>query len=89
MKSETIYAVIESQTSTATDINTQDAPGGFVAVEKTEARPAGTDANFCRWCDARALCQENKDEWCKNNPCMSYSREDEKSVVFKAKEPKR
>ena len=66
-----------------------EAPEGFYAVSK------GTgNENCCTKCDARTLCQENKDDWCLTNRCMSYEivalkdgklykRNDNQSVIFK------
>ena len=55
------------------------APKGY----KTELKKDCLTPNVCDSCDARKYCIENKDNWCKNNSCMSYSREDKKSVFFK------
>jgi hypothetical protein len=73
--------------SNGVDIN--DAPVGFFAELKQ-----WKGYNICRDCDARKLCQENKDDWCLKNRCMSYDivsekdgktygRKDGKSVIFK------
>jgi hypothetical protein len=75
---------------TADGVNKKDAPVGFYAVLKTSA----TTPNICNSCDARMLCQENKDDWCLRNRCMdyeitafkdgkAYKRQDGKSVIFK------
>ena len=68
------------------DIN--EAPEGFYAMLKTYK-----GYNICNDCDARKLCIENKDEWCRKNRCMSievisddgktFTRKDGKSVIFK------
>lgn len=68
-------------------VNKNEAPEGFYATLKV-----WRGYNICRDCDARKLCQENKDNWCLKNRCMSYSlqnsdgtydRKDGKSVIFK------
>ena len=69
---------------------TEDAPDGFYAISKDSVR----SQNACNHCDARDLCQENKNDWCVENRCMSYDivafrdgktygRRDKKSVIFK------
>lgn len=71
-------------------VDKNEAPEGFYAVDKNFA----TTPNVCTSCDARQLCQENKDEWCLKNRCMAYeviangkaySRRDKQSVFFKMK----
>lgn len=64
------------------ELNKFDTPTGFIPVIKSTIS-AIHDDNICRYCDARPLCQANENEWCKNNPCMSYSRVDGVGVVFK------
>lgn len=70
-------------------VDVNEAPKGFYAEPKV-----WRDYNVCRDCDARKLCQENKDNWCLENRCMSYeivafkdgktySRKDGQSVIFK------
>jgi len=70
-------------------INIYEAPEGFLAALKPDV-----DYNICTLCDARKLCQENKDNWCLHNHCMSYTticeksgqeikRVDGQSVIFK------
>jgi len=63
------------------NLETFVAPLGFEILEKSEVS-ANHDDNICRHCDARKRCQENKDDWCKLNPCMSHRRSDGKGVVF-------
>jgi len=69
-----------------------EAPEGFYAVLKDNFKIP----NACDACDARKLCQDNTDEWCLKNRCMSYeiiafkdgktySRNDKQSVLFKRK----
>lgn len=71
-------------------VDAKEAPEGFYAVSKADVHTP----NVCTKCDARALCCENKDNWCMKNRCMSdeviskidgktYSRKDKESVVFK------
>ena len=68
------------------DFIEDEAPMGFTTLLKDEL-PGRTgdrrNENICNWCDARKLCQENKDNWCVKNPCMSYKRKDGRGVVFK------
>lgn len=70
-------------------VDRNDAPVGFFAELKVYK-----GYNICRDCEARKLCQENKDDWCLKNRCMSYDivankdrktygRKDGKSVIFK------
>ena len=76
-----------------TQLNANEAPIGFYAVDKKEAKTP----NVCNSCDARQLCKENKNDWCLNNRCMSYEvtafkdgkvykRNDNSSVFFKKHE---
>ena len=61
-------------------------PDGFTTILKDELPGrAGSqrNENVCNWCDARKLCQENKDGWCQKYTCMSYARSDGRGVVFK------
>lgn len=68
-----------------------EAPDGFYAKLKSDYD--WTNGNICRNCDARVLCQKNKNNWCKRNRCMSYPivtmfeenicRKDGECVVFK------
>ena len=61
-------------------------PDGFTTMLKDELPGrAGSqrNENVCNWCDARKLCQENKDGWCQEYTCMSYARSDGRGVVFK------
>lgn len=60
-------------------IDKTEAPNGFYAFPKDFVETP----NVCNICDAKQLCQENKDDWCLNNRCMSYSRKDGVGVVFK------
>lgn len=69
-------------------IDVNEAPEGFYAASKIKA----PTPNVCSSCDARTLCQENKDDWCLKNRCMSYdiiatgktySRVDKQSVFFR------
>ena len=73
-----------------TQLNVNEAPLGFYAVDKKEAKTS----NVCDSCDARQLCKENKNDWCLKNRCMAYGvtsfkdgkvykREDNCSVFFK------
>jgi len=62
-------------------INQNEAPEGFYPIPKDHA----TTSNICYSCDAKPLCQTNVNDWCKNNPCMSYRRIDEMPVLFKNK----
>jgi hypothetical protein len=64
-----------------TGINLEEAPEGYYPILKNDA----ATSNICRSCDARILCQQNQNEWCKKNPCMSYSRNDGMPVIFKMK----
>lgn len=75
-----------------TELNEKEAPTGFYAVLKEKVSKEGK--NICSFCDARKLCQQNKDNWCLENRCMSYdivaekdgkiyARKDRKSVIFK------
>lgn len=71
-------------------VDASEAPAGFYAAPKSEAKPG---ENICNSCDARRLCQENADDWCLKNRCMSfpivaangitYQRQDGRSVIFK------
>ena len=71
------------------DINSKEAPEGFYAVHKEKAETP----NVCVSCEARTLCQENKNDWCLKNRCMSYEvagidgqsykRKDGQPVFFK------
>ena len=72
-------------------VDKNEAPIGFYATLKVDK-----GYNICRDCDARELCCENKNNWCKINRCMShevtysddgktYTRKDGKSVIFKLK----
>lgn len=70
-------------------VDRNEAPLGFYAVAKEYK-----GYNICRDCDARKLCQQNKDNWCNLNRCMSteitdqngitYKRKDRQSVIFKS-----
>lgn len=70
-------------------VDKNEAPVGFFAELKVYK-----GYNICRDCDARKLCQENKDNWCRENMCMgydvtslidgkTYGRKDGKPVIFK------
>lgn len=63
----------------AFDVNKTEAPVGFYAISKYDVHTP----NVCNSCDAKKLCQENKDEWCLINRCMSWGRNDGQTVVFK------
>lgn len=68
------------------DLFNTEVPEGFSAKSKDDIRERSGDRrneNICNWCDARILCQFNKDKWCMKYPCMSYRRQDGKSVYFK------
>jgi len=61
-------------------------PEGFTILSKDNLPGrfgAQRNENVCNWCDARKLCQENKDNWCVKYTCMGYARNDGQSVVFK------
>lgn len=61
-------------------------PEGFTILSKDNLPGrfgAQRHENVCNWCDARKLCQENKDNWCDKYTCMGYARNDGQSVVFK------
>lgn len=61
-------------------------PEGFTTLSKDNLpgrSGAQRNENVCNWCDARKLCQENKDNWCDKYTCMGYARNDGRSVVFK------
>ncbi len=60
-------------------------PEGFKTVLKKDLPRSGENRNenICNFCEARKLCQENKDGWCQKYSCMPYSRNDGRSVVFK------
>ena len=74
-----------------------EAPEGFYAISKDNIKErtcARRDENYCHFCDARTLCQANKEDWCLINRCMesevvafkngkTYKRNDGQSVVFK------
>jgi len=73
-------------------LDPNEAPCGFHAVLKADFKIP----NACDACDARKLCQDNTDDWCLKNRCMSYeiiafkdgktySRNDKQSVLFKRK----
>lgn len=70
-------------------VDRNEAPEGFFAQLKVYK-----GYNICRDCDARKLCQEDKDDWVLKNRCVSYEivafkdgktygRKDGKDVVFK------
>jgi hypothetical protein len=63
-------------------LDAAEAPDGFHAVPKAGINRVEKD-NICRYCDARDLCQQDKDSWCRGNPCMGYARRDGVGVVFK------
>lgn len=57
-------------------IDMTDSPEGYYPILKSSI---DTTQNLCRFCDFRPLCP--------NGPhCMSYGRQDKKSVVFKKKQ---
>jgi hypothetical protein len=61
-------------------------PEGFTAKSKDdipERTGARRNKNICHWCDARELCKSNENKWCIRYPCMSYRRNDRKSIYFK------
>lgn len=71
-------------------LDKNEAPKGFYAIPKDFVETP----NVCNSCDAKNLCQVNKDDWCLHNRCMSYeitafkdgktyARKDGVSVVFK------
>lgn len=73
-------------------IDENEAPEGFIAVPKEMS----STPNCCNSCDAKKLCQNNEDDWCLKNRCMSYEvvcskdgktykRADGVSVIFKIK----
>ena len=73
-------------------VDRNEAPKGFYAVSKQSVKHH--NKNICEFCDARQLCVENKDNWCRKNRCMSdtmicfddgsaVKREDGESVIFK------
>lgn len=75
-------------------LNPDEAPEGFYAVERIGTHYSPDQSNVCNGCDARPLCQEDKDDWCLYNRCMNfeivafkdgktYSRKDGCNVVFK------
>lgn len=80
--------------SNATDgVDLFEAPTGFYAISKEKA----TTPNVCNSCDAKLLCQENQDDWCLKNRCISgeiiafkdrkiYKRKDGNPVIFKKTE---
>jgi len=83
----TLFNNIQSGNS-GVDVN--EAPEGFYAIPKTEAKTP----NVCESCDARKLCQANENNWCLTNRCMAYEitafhdgktykRNDGQSVFFK------
>jgi hypothetical protein len=61
------------------DLFDAEIPEGFTIASKNDIK----EGNICNHCDARKLCQLNKNEWCKKYPCMAYRRQDGKSVYFK------
>lgn len=75
-------------------LDKNDAPSGYIAVLKTDARPKGSDENFCRFCDWRPECQKGSHA----ARCMPYpavlqdgslwERKDGCSVVFKKRRSK-
>lgn len=73
-------------------LDIHNAPIGFIAVNRNEFNFEKI-GNVCRVCDARNLCQENKNNWCFNNRCtgvpvidtstgLEYYRPDGYNVVF-------
>jgi hypothetical protein len=76
-----------------TEINKNEAPNGFIAISKEEAKTP----NVGNSCDAKSLCQKDENDWCLYNRCMNYpiiafkdgkeyKREDGQSVIFKKHE---
>lgn len=64
----------------------KEIPEGYTVLSKDNLPSRQGDRrneNVCNWCDARKLCQQNTDNWCQKYPCMSYSRNDKQSIVFK------
>ncbi len=59
-------------------IDKTEAPKDFIAVPKIYK-----GYNICRDCDARSLCQENKDNWCRQNRCMGYEATGDDGTVYK------
>ena len=62
-------------------LNEKEAPSGFYAIRKK-----WRGYNICRDCDARSLCQENKDNWCIKNRCMAYDISDRNGEVIKGRD---
>ena len=78
-----------AQSEKYSKIDESEAPEGFYAISKDS-----NNSNGCKNCDARTLCQENKEDWCLINRCMAYEivafkdgktykRNDGQSVIFK------
>ena len=79
-------------------LNPNEAPEGYIAVLKTDARNNGKSDNYCNYCDWRKTCQNEDGKTDFDNPahrCMSFPRinnrtgkevvrKDKCSVVFKA-----
>lgn len=74
-------------------LNPQEAPAGFVAVLKSEAKPSD-GGNICRACDWRSECNDKATEFTAlGHRCMGYpvvtkdgraiQRADGCSVIFK------
>lgn len=65
------------------EVDKDEAPDGFYAVEKPEFEKVG---NICRQCDWMKQCQDWKKEYESGNHwCMADKRKDGMSVVFKRK----
>lgn len=64
-------------------VNNYEAPDGFYATIKNYK-----GKNICEQCEARKLCQENKDNWCLKNRCMSYDVVDKNGITHRRKDGK-
>lgn len=68
---------------TAPQLDPTEAPEGFYAVLKAEAKPAD-GSNICRACDWRKACQDDATDFsAPGNRCMSHARKDGAAVLFK------
>ncbi len=63
-------------------------PEGFymVPVEDLPRRGARRNENVCHFCDARTLCIENVDNWCRKHRCMPYDVKTPEGVVIKGRD---
>jgi len=64
------------------DLFVEQLPSGFYLAEKSEVSSWGSE-NICHFCDFRKRCIAGTDGDLDNYPCMSYSRRDGRSVLFK------